>query len=47
MGIKISDMVNLTGSKSNDDSLLLIADLSGSTSDLQNRKLKVYNLNNW
>ena len=45
MGIKISDMVNLTGSKLNDDSLLLIADLSGSTSDLQNRKLKVSTFN--
>ena len=45
MGIKISDMLNLTGSKSNDDSLLLIADLSGSTSDLQNRKLKVSTFN--
>ena len=45
MGIKISDMPNLTGSKSNDDSLLLIADLSGSTSDLQNRKLKVSTFN--
>ena len=29
----------------NDDSLLLIADLSGSTSDLQNRKLKVSTFN--
>ena len=45
MGIKISDMPNLTGSKLNDDSLLLIADLSGSTSDLQNRKLKVSTFN--
>ena len=45
MGIKISDMPNLTGSKSNDDSLLLITDLSGSTSDLQNRKLKVSTFN--
>jgi len=45
MGIKISDMVNLTGSKSNDDSLLLITDLSGSTSDLKNRKLKVSTFN--
>ena len=38
-------MPNLTGSKLNDDSLLLIADLSGSTSDLQNRKLKVSTFN--
>lgn len=45
MGIKISDMPNLTGSKSNDDSFLLITDLSGSTSDLQNRKLKVSTFN--
>ena len=45
MGIRISDMPNLTGSKSNDNSLLLITDLSGSTSDLQNRKLKVSTFN--
>lgn len=41
MGIKISDMSNLTGSKSNDNSLLLITDLSGSTLDSQNRKVKI------
>ena len=40
MGIKISDMPDLTGSKLNDNSLLLITDLSGSTLDLQNRKVK-------
>ena len=45
MGIRISDMPNLTGSKSNDNSLLLITDLTGSTSDLQNRKLKVSTFN--
>jgi hypothetical protein len=45
MGIRISDMPDLTGSKSNDNSLLLITDLSGSTSDLQNRKLKISTFN--
>ena len=33
-------MPDLTGSKLNDNSLLLITDLSGSTLDLQNRKVK-------
>lgn len=45
MGIRISDMPVLTGSKTNDNSLLLITDLSGSTSDLQNRKLKISTFN--
>jgi hypothetical protein len=40
MGIRISDMPCFDRKKTNDNSLLLITDLSGSTSDLQNRKIK-------
>ena len=38
-------MSNLTGSKLNDNSFLLVTDLSGSTLDLQNRKVTVATFN--